>query len=72
MRRWRVGGGRKETEGEGTRETEREREREQREGASQPARAPRHPPPPLEFPGRLLGGSRRSGSAVGCREPEAS
>lgn len=32
-------------------------------------RAPRHPPPPLEFPGRLLGGSGRSGCAVGCGSP---
>lgn len=59
-------------ERERKRRTEWERESEEREGASKPARAPRHPPPPLEFPGRLLGGSRRSGSAVGCREPEAS
>lgn len=32
-------------------------------------RAPRHPPPPLEFPGRLLGGSGRSSCAVGCGSP---
>lgn len=62
----------KEGERERKRETEWEREREEREGASQPARAARHPPPPLEFPGRLLGGSRRSGSALGCGEPGAS
>lgn len=47
---------------------ERERLRE-REKKRQRERAPRHPPPPLEFPGRLLGGSGRSGCAVGCRSP---
>ena len=43
------------------------------EGGSErkPARAPRHPPPPLEFPGRLLGGleGRALLWAAGSRRP---